>query len=180
MRLRRLKQEYAERIKIEWRGFPLAPFEKQSRKVYPYAAEGWQAMADLEEGAEFTKWALPTYPVSSMPALEAARCAQLQGEEAALRFHLATMRAFFAQSRDISQGEELLSLAREAELDIEQFTADYQERSQREIVKADFSEAHHRYGITGIPAMVIDERYLVVGARQTEEYRQVIEQLLNS
>lgn len=180
MRLRRLKEQYAERIKIEWRGFPLAPFEKQNRRVYPYAAEGWQAMAGLEEGAEFTEWALPTYPTSSMPALEAARCAQRQGEAAALRFHLATMRAFFAHSRDISQWEELLALAREAELDMERFTADYQERSQRAIVQADFSEARHRYGITGIPAMVIDERYLMVGARQPEEYRQVVEQVLNS
>lgn len=179
MRLRRLKEEYAERIKIDWRGFPLAPVEKQGRRPYPPAAAGWTSMAGREEGAEFTKWVLPSYPVSSLPALEAARCAQLQGEEAALRFHLATMRAFFAQSRDVSQWEELLALAREAELDIERFTADYQGHSQGEVVQADYSEAR-QYGITGIPAMVVNERYLVVGARQTEEYRQIFDQLLNN
>jgi len=133
VRLLEIKEEYGDKVNISWRSYPLVPGEIPNRRITPHSAEG-RRRADLEEETiSFEPWdADQAYPSSSMPALRAAKCAQLQGEEAFHHFHISLFKAFFEESRDISDRQVLLSLAEEAGLDVERFSSDF-DHSKREL-----------------------------------------------
>jgi len=178
--LQKIKEEYGEKVKIIWKSFPLAPDDKPNRKVYPAAAKGWAGIAQVEKEAHFRKWNLPLYPRSSLQALEATKCAELQGGEAAGQFHERLMKAFFGESRDISSREELIALARDAGLDIDRFIRDYDSGSQKAEVVKDYVEAQRKWGVTGIPTAIFNKEYVVVGAQPLEAYKQIIDLLSQS
>ena len=70
-----------------------------------------------EDKISFSPWNPDEpYPASSMPALRAAKCAQLQGEEAFRRSHIALFRAFFEEGMNISERKVLISLAKKTGL----------------------------------------------------------------
>ncbi len=112
-----------------------------------------------------------------IPALEAAKCAQLQGEEAFQCFHLAVFKAFFEESRDISDRKVLLSLAEETGLDVEKFSTAFDQGLQRKELFAEFEEGT-KYAGWGVPLVIIGGRYPIVGAAPVDVYRQVIDRLL--
>ena len=182
VRLRRVKEEYGDKVIIGVKSFPLYPGHAPQRLINPHSIEGRRRASEAEEDAKITPWDESLYyPSSSMPALEAAKCAALQGEEAFERYDLAIFEAFFHKSKDISQRDTLLELAETADLDMTKFTADLDEGGQREKVLADFEEAKSSFGhmVTGVPFVTLEDKYPLVGAMPTEVYRHVVESVLN-
>ncbi|MFC1974714.1 DsbA family protein, partial [Chloroflexota bacterium] len=82
---------------------------------------------------------------------------ELQGEEAFERYHLLIFKSYFEQNMDISNQEVLNSLAREAKLDYNKFTADLDNGRQREKVRQDYKEAGEKYNVVSIPTVIFGE-----------------------
>lgn len=141
----------------------------------PHHAESWHR-AHLEEPATvFSPWDPgQPYPTSSMPALQASKCAEWQGEQAFIRYHLALYEAFFEKNQNISDPGVLFSLARECELDIDKFVSDFEGGMAREQVLAEYDEGHSRYEGWGVPLVIVGDRYPVVGAVPVDIYRRAI------
>ncbi len=145
----------------------------------PHTDQAWQRAA-LEENINFTSWdPRQTYPTSSVPALQATRCAQLQGEEAFRRFHILLFKAFFEESMNISDREVLISLAKKTGLDVDRFTSDFDGGSQEKEVLADYEDGQVEYQGWGIPLVII-RGYPIEGAAPIDVYRRVVDLCLAS
>ena len=150
-------------------------------QISPHSAEGRHRANFEEPGVSFNPWdPSQPYPNSSMPALWAAKCARLQGEEAFERFHMAVFKAFFEDSRNISDREVLIGLAEEVGLDVERFSADFDRGSQDDEILTEYQEHKSQYDGWGIPIAVVGERYPVMGAVPIEMYRRAVDLCLAS
>ena len=180
VRLQKLREEYDDTLTIDWKSFPLIPGVLQNRKFSTHSAESWRRADQEEEGVHFKLWN-PSMdcPASSMPALEAAKCAESRGKDVFAHFHMALMKAHFEQNRDISDREVLIVLARETGLDVERFASDLDNSSQRGKIVAEYLEAREKYPGFGIPTAVFQDRYPIVGAVPLSVYRRIIDKLLN-
>ncbi len=149
--------------------------ENPQMRPTPHSTESWQR-ADLEEESiNFRPWDQEqAYPTSSMPALAATKCAQLQGEPAFQRFHIALFKALFEESRNISDRKVLLSLAKEAGLDAAKFSSDLGQGWQEDEVLADYEDGRGKYAGWGIPLAIIGDRYPVAGAAPIAMYRRAV------
>jgi predicted DsbA family dithiol-disulfide isomerase len=132
-----------------------------------------------EDGLRYTPWPhRDHYPNWSLPALEAAKCAERQGPEAFERLHLALYRAFFTESRDIARPDEIVTIAAESGLDPERFLADYRAGHGRQAVIADYRAAVED-GVNSIPTVVVpDTGRVLVGLAEVSAYRAAVEEAL--
>lgn len=117
------------------------------------------------------------YPASSLPALQAGKCAQMQGEDVFERMHKALFRAYFEQGQNIASREVLEQVAREVDLDEARFWADMDSGQGRAAVATEFREFLRDFNGFGIPLAVFPDGYPLQGAVPTAYYRQVIETL---
>ena len=180
MRLERLKQEYAPETALDWKAYPLVIGNIHGRRFGAYLAQAWARAGQEEPTITFQPWtAFVDLPSSSLPALEAAKCAELQGQDAFERYHKALFRAYFEQSRDISRREVLVSLAEEAGLNTRKLTSDLDKGGVKEQVLADYRNAKELGTFTGIPTVIFPGGAQLEGAVPADMYRHIIEQLLN-
>lgn len=122
-------------------------------------------------------WTREDYPNWSLPALEAAKCAALQGHEAADEVHFRLFRGFFEQGVNIAKPEEILSLLQQAPLDFERFVADFETGVTRRTILDEYEEALNTYMIHAIPTVIFPNGERIVGAVPSTEYEKVLEQL---
>lgn len=135
----------------------------------------------MEPKAVFGPWdPSQMYPNGSMRALEAAKCAALQGYEAYSRFHWALFSAFFAEGKNISDPSVLIQVARASGLDVEAFAEEFVSCSQRQKVLAEYREAMVKYDVAslGVPLVIANDQFRMVGAATPEAYHEVVEHFL--
>jgi predicted DsbA family dithiol-disulfide isomerase len=170
-------------LELTWKSFALVPEADPGRTFNAQAAEAWaNARANAQaEGTTFLQRSPGTaMPTSSLPALEAAKCAAVQGAEAFERYHLALLEAYFTRAQDISQAAILIALARQAELDVDRFTLDLASGRMRHIIVTEYMEAHSQ-GIASVPTVVLADQQgaiRVVGEVPLAQYRRYVEWLL--
>lgn len=123
-------------------------------------------------------WTRPDFPQWSLPALEAAKCAELQGAEAFEGMHFALFRAFFEEGVNIGEPAEVIEVARRAGLDMDQFLNTYEEGYQRNRVLEEHSQAMTTYGVRAIPTVIIGEAPPIVGAVPLHEYERLFSRML--
>lgn len=85
-------------------------------------------------------------------------------------------RAYFVEGGHLGRIEELADIAAEAGLDRAEALRALEQDSYLEDVRADQAQAA-AYGIQGVPFYVIDGRYGVSGAQETETFLRVLEQV---
>ena len=168
-----------DRVTIEERAFPLRPAPERGVPFRgTYREAGWQSCGEMsrEDGVTFTPWPHPEMPGWSLPALEAAKCVAKQGDDAFRRVHLALFRAYFTESRNIGDPNEVIRIVGEQGVDVDRFVADYRAGIGREAIIADYEAAVNEHGVRSIPTVIVPRtgRY-VVGLSETEEYRAAIE-----
>ena len=168
-----------DRVTIEERAFPLRPAPERGVPFRgTYREAGWQRCGEMsrEDGVTFTPWPHPEMPGWSLPALEAAKCVAKQGDDAFQRVHLALFRAYFTESRNIGDPNEVIRIVGEQGVDVDRFVADYRAGIGREAIIADYEAAVNEHGVRSIPTVIVPRtgRY-VVGLSDTEEYRAAIE-----
>ena len=115
------------------------------------------------------------FGIDSRPALIAEKYAEAQGRGAT--FHKAVMQAYWQQARSIDDKAVLKEIVEQVGLSNENFDDVLANPAYDAAVSADVDLARE-YGLTGVPALVFADRYLVVGAQPYEVFKQVAEKIL--
>lgn len=84
--------------------------------------------------------------------------------------------AYFTEGRHIGKKETLLAIAQEAGLDAARAKAMLDSDEFTEAVRQDENEAQ-LFGLTGVPAFVLNRKYLISGAQPTEIFTQALQKL---
>lgn len=181
MRLRRLRDELAGALRLEWRSFLLRPdpgsVPRDLERFRAYTQSWLRPAADADAGT-FRVWqgeAGP--PTHSVPPHLVAKAAATLGEEAFERIHERLMHTYFAENRDISHADTLRAVWREAGLPDEEFArAGDPELARR--VASEHNEAIE-LGVHGVPAARMEgNEVAVVGAQPIEVYRRWVTKTL--
>ncbi len=130
------------------------------------------AMARERYGVEMNSG---PFGINSRPALVGAKYAESQGVGAA--YHDAIFRAYWLDAQPIDHLEVLASIAESVGLDRQAFQAALSDPQYMAQVTEDI-ELASAYGLSGVPAIVYEQRYLVSGAQPTSVLRQVADQVL--
>ncbi|MBA2288490.1 MAG: DsbA family protein [Ktedonobacteraceae bacterium] len=164
-------------VAIHWRSFELRPagsppISPQHLKQIEATRPRLQQMARDQYGLEINAG---PFGIDSRPALIADKYAESQGKGAP--FHDAVMRAYWQQARAIDDVAVLQEIAEQTGLPPENFAATLADPALDAQVSADVQLAHE-YGLTGAPALVFADHYLVMGAQPYEVLKQVVEKIL--
>jgi predicted DsbA family dithiol-disulfide isomerase len=170
-----------ERVAIEERAFPLRPAPEHGVPFRgTYREAGWKRCGDMsrDDGITFTPWPHAAMPGWSLPALEAAKCAAKQGGGAFRALHLTLFRAYFTESRNIGDPNEVIRIATEAgDVDVDRFVADYRAGIGRDAVVADYEAAVNEHGVRSIPTVIVPATgQHLVGLADLETYRRAIDE----
>lgn len=111
---------------------------------------------------------------NSRKALEVSELARDEGLHEAVHDRL--MQAYWSEAADIGNDETLLDLVAEAGLDRGEAQGALADRRYAERVDASTREAQ-RHGIHAIPAFVLGDRLLLLGAQPHEVFERALEQL---
>lgn len=120
------------------------------------------------------------YPRSSLPALEAAKWVEAHAPGAFEAYDLALLEAFFGRSEDISDAERLVSLGRSAGVDPAGLREALAAQVHRRAVFTDHVEATERWGIHGVPAVLVPGVPPIIGAVPYAHYQQAVCQALHA
>ena len=180
MRLRRVEEEFAGAVVVEWRSFLLRPRPDPGRTLEKFRAytQSWLRAAADPDGGTFTVWQSDAGPPShSIPPHLVAKAAARLGDGAFPRVHDALLRAYFTDNRDITAEATLRAIWSECELPPAAFDVTDDPALLRTVI-AEHNEAVE-LGITGVPAVRVDgtDAY-VVGAQPLETYRRWVQRLL--
>jgi predicted DsbA family dithiol-disulfide isomerase len=172
--LEKLKQ--AHDVEIVWRSYELRP--KGSPPIpseYLARIKAGQPrlmqMARDQYGLELNQGPMG---ISSRSALIGAKYAETQGKSAA--YHDAMFRAYWQRANNIGDVDVLAEIAQSIGLERESFWAALKDDSYEAQVEADVEQAY-QYGLTGVPALIFNNRYLVSGAQPYEVLQQVVEKV---
>lgn len=113
------------------------------------------------------------FGIDSRPALIGAKFAEAQGVGEA--YHDAIFRAYWQNAKNIEDKGVLLEVATAVGLDGDQFLAALDDPDCLQAVLDDVQQAFH-YGLSGVPALVFNNKYLVSGAQPYELIAQVADQ----
>lgn len=131
-----------------------------------------EAMARERYGLEINAG---PFGINSRPALIGAKFAEAQGQGAA--YHDAVFRAYWQDALDIEDLDVLGDVATAVNLNKTDFLAALSDPMYEQQVTADIEQAF-RFGLSGVPAMVFNQKYLVVGAQPLEMLEEVAEKVL--
>ena len=164
-------------VAIEWHAFELHP--ASAPPISPERQARIIAGRPLLQKRAREQYSLEMNPgpigTNSRPALVLEKYALTQGKGAA--FHVAAMRAYWEQSKDIGDTAVLRSVAEEARLNTKDFEQILASEGFNEQVDADIEMAHE-YGLTGVPALIFADHYLVMGAQPYQVLKQVVERVV--
>ncbi|MCP3937079.1 MAG: DsbA family protein [Actinomycetia bacterium] len=180
MRLAKLAEIEGQTIVIEWRSFLLRPEpEERSMESFTRYTHSWERPAELEPSAGFVvPWSGEHEPPShSLPAAIASRVAATFGGPWAA-YHGALLHAYFVEHRTISNFDVLIDLAGRVGIDPHEFAERFHSGANDYARQSiDDHNTAVEAGIGGVPAVVVDGRYLVSGAVDVEEYQNVLERV---
>ena len=181
MRLDKVKEALGPRVEFQWKSYALLMGRADSRLVTPHGRTSRAAASEAEPEARFEPWAADKpYISSSLPALEAAKCAAAQGPQAFESYHRALFRAIFVESIDVSDYSQLTALAAREGLDAERFKRDLDGGQQKVAVIGEHLEMvmEHGEAPAGLPLVLIEGREPIVGAAPADLYRRILERAI--
>jgi predicted DsbA family dithiol-disulfide isomerase len=169
-----------EDIEVIWRSFelrpndapPLPPEQEQAYKERVAAA--WPRTSRMARERFGVEMKTHRWGVDSRPALEGAKFAEARG--LGEPFHEAMFRAHFVEDRDFGDLETLADLAEEVGLDRAEFKEAIEAGTYAAQVDADVAQAR-AFGLSGVPATIINDKYLLSGAQPLETLKQVVRQI---
>ncbi|HEV3462106.1 MAG TPA: DsbA family protein [Candidatus Dormibacteraeota bacterium] len=173
----RLAREYD--VEIEWVPFelhPEIPPEGRPREEILPAAYMARAQEGVNRLAASVGLHLRLHErlINSRPTLQAAEFAREQGRFDAMHDEL--MKAYWDDGRDVSDMSVLRDVAARAGVDVAGMEAAVQANRFGDYLDARRQEAEE-LGISGIPAHVIADRYLVMGAQPYDLFERVMAKL---
>ncbi len=177
MRLDDLAEAEGDGIEIEWRSYLLRP-EPEERDMLEFTKYTmlWERPGSLEPRAIFREWSGENQPpASSVPSAVGAKVAAMFGPEAFDAFHHGLLAAYFTDNRTISDVDVMVEVAEAAGIAADEFLGRWHHGGEA-LVQAVATEHQQASmaGITGVPAVVVDGRYLVSGAVDVDHYQEVL------
>lgn len=166
---------------VEWKAFELRPGGK-----FPGSAEQesrYRAMIKERHG-QMTAFAREhfglemgesPFGVNSRPAMEGAFYARAKGKED--EYHRLCLEAHWQQSKRLDDLDTLVAIAIEAGLDGADFRQSIETHQYESDLELDLALGRE-IGISGVPAFVFGNRYLVSGARPVEVLEQVVDRCI--
>jgi putative protein-disulfide isomerase len=185
-RVRRLAKEYP--VEIIHRCFALAPNPDTIVEIFGSKEAGkkeilnhWRAAnenddkhrinADLMEKRNFD------YPYS-IPGLLACKATEIiGGQKAHWDIFDRIQKAHLTECRNIADFKLLLDCAKDVGLDIDEWQKAYNDKKTLEMVYSDINKALE-YGISGVPTLVANGKYFLVGAQKYEKIKSWIENVM--
>ena len=154
--LLQLQAEWSGRVRLAWRCLPLEVVDSRSTPK-PMLDQEVRYLLQVEPDIPSRPWrrAEWEYPATVLPAFEALKCAEAQGDEAALAFNWAVRRAFFAESRCISLRHVLIDIARESGLDLAAFVSDFDSGRYKHLVMEESDQGWNALKVAGSPTLVL-------------------------
>ncbi len=181
MALEQLSDRYP--LNLIFRAFPLwpeglsqlSPEEREALRLRIHAADRRAIHAARAwfgvEGMKLGPWGVSTLD-AHVGAKFAARYGRLREYQQVL------FNAQFHRELRLDSRQTLILLASEAGLPVEDFLSALDVEKYRNAVLADQAQAL-QLGITGVPAMVIEQRYLLTGAQSPERLASILEYVLS-
>lgn len=174
-RLAAVEAELGGALALEWRSYLLRPHPRprtpEALDAFRAYTQGWRRVAEDEPRAPFQPWqgdAGP--PTHSLPAHLAAKAAAELGEEPGRRMRTRLFRAYFAESRDISDEAVLRALWDELGLPPAGFERIHDPALAQRV--RDEHEEALALGASGVPAVrVADQDFVLVGAQPEAIYQ---------
>ncbi len=164
---------------MTWLPFDLHPEypEKGIQRAELHARYGGAFHERLEQSFAASGLVYNPPPGVVPNTMRALRVTELARERGLHRdVHDRLMRAYWEEARDIGDSSALAALAVEAGLDENEVADVITGDAYRERVLASTAEARS-IGISGIPAFLLDGRFLVLGAQPREVFEQALAQL---
>ncbi|MCC6627239.1 MAG: DsbA family protein [Chloroflexi bacterium] len=162
-------------VTIEWHAFELRP--ASAPPLPPEMRAGIEARRPQFVERARVQYGLAInsgpFDVDSRLALIGEQIAKAEG--AGRAYHDAVMRAYWLEAAVIDDRAVLADLAASVGLDRAAFLAALDDPAYEQAMLAEAADAHDA-GITAVPALVFDERYLVLGAQPYDLLRQVVDQ----
>ena len=128
--------------------------------------------------ARFADAGLPFTPAERVPntraALRLTELARAHGRHE--QFHDRLMDAFWAEARDLGDGDVLRELAAESGLPDDEVDLVLGGEAFADVVEASTQQAAS-LGVSGVPAFLLDRRLLVLGAQPRGVFERALEQL---
>ena len=115
------------------------------------------------------------FGLDTRPALIGAKIAEAQGLGPA--YHAAVMDAYWRKAQNIEDRDVLTGLAAAVGLDPAAFQAALADPALDAAVSQDIAQAQ-AYGLTGVPALVFNNKYLIPGAQPYAALARATEQIL--
>lgn len=173
-RLAAVEAELAGVLALEWRSYLLRPNPRprsaEALERFRTYTQGWQRVAADEPRAPFQTWQGDAGPPShSLPPHLYAKAAASLDPAAGRRMRERLFRAYFAESRDITDPATLAALWQEAGLDpAEQARAADPALTRRTLAEHEEAQA---LGASGVPAVrLADQEFVLVGAQPEATY----------
>ncbi len=114
--------------------------------------------------------------IDSLHALIADKYAEQQGKGA--QFHKAVMDAYWQQAYSIDDLGILQEIAQQVGLDTTHFAESLANARYAQEVKDDIQMAQ-QYGLDAVPALVFEDKYVVMGAQPYDVLKRVVERVLS-
>lgn len=170
--MEKLKQSH--NVTTRWRAYQLRPagsppISPEYRAAIEAKRPFMEQMAREQYGIEINAG---PFGVDSLPALIGAQYAEAKGVGEA--YHTAVFQAYWQLARKIDDLDVLADIADSVGLDRQEFLAALEAETYQQAVMAEIQQAYE-YGLSGVPALVYNQRYLVVGAQPYEMLAQVAE-----
>lgn len=164
--LEQVKKEVS--LAIEWRAFELRPAEARpydeaamEQKKAQIAAY-WPQVEQIARERYGLEIKQGPWGIDTRPAHIAAKVAGDLGEGDA--FHLQLFKRYWEKGEDVGRRDVLLDIARSLNFDLRRFQQGLDDPERLAEVLNDERGAAQS-GIQGVPAMIVDEKYLVSGAQ---------------
>lgn len=115
------------------------------------------------------------FGIDSRPALVGAKFAE--ANDAGPAYHQGVLEAYWRDAENIEDHDVLVEIAGRAGLKKEPFIEALQSETYQKQVQYDIDQAF-RYGLSGVPALIFENKYLVSGAQPYAVLVQVVEKIL--
>jgi predicted DsbA family dithiol-disulfide isomerase len=174
------KLAQTEDIEIIWKSYELRPknappLPEAAEKAYrERIAAAWPQTQQIAQERFGVEMKSHRWGVKSRYALEGAKFAEEKG--LGDTYHEAMFKAHFIDDRDFGDLDILADLAAEAGLDRAEFLAAIESGAYAAQVDADIAQAM-AYGLQGVPATIIERKYLISGAQPYEVLLDIVQQI---
>lgn len=163
-------------LTVEWKAFELRPGGSRPEPGYAKMIESrWPQT--IQMGRQYgVEMRTHSFGIDTRPAHQALKIVQEMAPAKTEAFNVAIFKAYFQDDADIGKIEVLTNLANELGIDGQALASRLManERLQNVLDDEDFA---FQNGISGVPAFIFMDKYLLSGVRSSEQLVAIVQQI---